>query len=554
MCGIYFYISKQQVPKGFKNIKHRGPDESVVRTFNLDDYKVKLGFHRLAIMDPTHNGMQPFEHDDIFCLINGEIYNYLELKKEIEYNTDYKFQSGSDCEVLLPLFELIHYDVGKLCKKLDGEYTFIILDTKTQKIYMGTDEISVRPLFYYFDEDTFVAGSEIKSFYQPYMKGNIKRLPAGNHLTYDIKTKSLKLGSHMDWYPTRVEKNYEETRDEVFKLLRQSMRMKLMMDREAAFLLSGGLDSSLVCQEATLELRKKDPNYRIRTFTIGLTKKENIKEGRIIPGVELPSDIVASRLVAKSINSIHEELWFSLEEAYNSIEKVVWHAESWDQTSIRASVPMYLGVNEIKKRYPNIAVIFSGELSDELLQGYLYNHECPNPEEGRKDTIRLLSNICYFDGLRADRMVSSASCELRLIFFNKDLLQFILSSNPEYFTPKYSINKVGKPIEKYILRDAIDISVDKLLPQEVIWRTKEALSDATSHKSEWKEYIKERLLFNPINDGISIIDNEEKLYRYYFDKYYSGAEELIPYKWMPNWIIANDPSATVLQVHKELVK
>lgn len=562
MCGIFFYIKKNplaKIPKSFKKIKHRGPDELSIRKFSVNVNGIKntvgIGFHRLAIKDTTHNGMQPFEHDNVFCITNGEIYNYEELKTKL---TDkYKFVSQSDCETILPYFKYVcNESMEQLCKDLDGEYATCIFNTKNNILYVATDALSVRPIFYYDSPDYFILSSEMKAFHNENIGKDIKRLPSGSYMIYDFNDKKLTINDYF-WDNIKFNDyndNYIQVRDTLFKLLKNSVSKKLVMDRDAAFLLSGGLDSSYVAQEATIQLRKLNPNVRLRTFTIGLTSPDNIKDGKIINEINMPSDIIAARKVAKSINSIHEELWFSMEDAFNSIEKVVYHNESWDQTSNRASVPMYLGVQEIKRRYPNIAVIFSGEVSDELLQGYLYNHKCPDAKSGREDMIRLLRNICYFDGLRADRMVSSSSCELRLPFYGNDIINHVLKSNPKFFMPKFSKKIVGKSIEKYILRDAIQNDPDHLMPNEIIWREKEALSDATSFKEEnsWKHYIKTRLLSEREE-----INTEEKYYKYLFNKYYKNSEAIIPYKWMPKFVgmtDKDDPSATVLSFYKDIVK
>ncbi len=583
MCGIYFYIhflrTKGIIPNRILNnlskIKHRGPDETHIRHFSSNTLNVDIttAFHRLAIMDTSHSAMQPFEHDGLFCLVNGEIWNHKEissmlLNKSDETNNLWNPHSYSDCEVILPLFKFYDNDIIELCKHLEGEYAMIIYDSNKDLIYLATDELSVRPLFISINENGMGIASEAKALLDDRCKTTIFRMRGGlccfwslREILFDKHIFNFQFLEYFDWYKNMTissdydststitftlkldsTSSYEQSRKRLSDLLIENVKRKLNSDREYAFLLSGGLDSSAVCALAIKELRKNDPSATIKTFTIGIVdSKDDIKNN-------VPEDIAAARVVAKHIGSEHHELIFTMKEAFEVIPEVVYYLETWDQTTIRASTPMYLGIKKIKELFPNIAIIYSGEVADELLAGYLYNHLSPSPKETRKDAIRLLKEIHKFDGLRADRMVAAHGCELRLPFFSKDLINFMLDTSPEYFDPSSNNN-----IEKYILRDALDritmLDGSSLLPKSILWRTKEAFSDASSHKSSWKDYIK--------NEIKNTSPSEDAWYRYLFNQYYEGYMSLIPHKWMPpiEWCpTATDSSATTLNIHSDLTK
>ena len=566
MCGIFFYahflktngIIPKDIMEMLSKIKHRGPDETQIRHFNSSklDVSITTAFHRLAITDLSHSAMQPFEWKGMFCLVNGEIWNYKTLSLEMKEKSTWNPHSKSDCEVILPLFDHLGKDPELLCKNLDGEYSLVIYDSNTDIIYVGTDELSVRPLFLSLSKKGFGISSESKSLIDNDPNTKILRLPCSSYGKYELSKlitnndKELQFISYFDWDSYLPENNkyniesYNEVKDKLKLGLISSVKKKLYTDRKVGFLLSGGLDSSLVCSIASKLLKDKNPNHKIDTFTIGIVEDINdIKD--------LPEDIESARKVAKYIDSNHHELFFTIKEALNAIPEVIRITESWDETTIRASTPMYLGVHKIKELYPEIAVIFSGEVADELLQGYIYNHLSPSPEEGRKDTIRLLKEIHCFDGLRADRIVASSGCELRLPFFDKFILQHVLESDPKYFDPKEYV------MEKHILRDAF---TDNYLPESILWRTKQALSDASSHNSTWKDSIKEYItsFIDTSKDYSHKLSLEDNWYKSLYNSTYIGYDNLIPHKWLPpkEWCpdMGNDSSATTLDVYKKINK
>jgi len=549
MCGIFACIGCKLDVKSYSNefnkIKHRGPDASKIVKYSLKDCDVIMGFHRLAIMDTSDKGMQPFEYHsktlDLVCICNGEIYNFKELEQELIDAKHIKIGSHSDCEVIAPLFEYLNRDIEKLCNKLDGEFSFIILDKTSQKLYVGSDLIRCRPLFIGTDKNNSIyLSSEMKAISE--LVDKIKPFPPASYWVSDFGFNKFK-----EYYQYEKEEylnvSYETAKNTIRDLLIKSVKMKLQSDREYAFLLSGGIDSSLVCSIAAKLLAPK----RIRTFTMGFT-------------AESP-DILASREVAKHINSIHEEIIVDMTEGVKELDQIIYHNESYDETTCRASTPMKLAVKHIKKKYPEICVIFSGEVSDELLGSYIYFLNSPTPEDHRIEVIRLMKELVYFDGLRADRITSSMSCELRLSFYNKDLIDYIMRLPPKYFWPKNN-----DMIEKKILRDAFTTDIkDEYLPKKLLWRTKHAMSDSTSTgKNSWKDFLKEYTkkqidvkrfkMRNELYPHFTPQTEEEFFYRETFAKYYPDnvCAKTIPHKWLPKWSgNISDSSATFLNIFTE---
>ena len=527
MCGIFLFIGnkpikrKKYLEKLFYKIKHRGPDESRIRYYNSN---VMIGFHRLAIIDPTNSGMQPFEDERYVCLVNGEIYSYKKLIQE--YSLQVK--THSDCEIVLPLF-LKMKSIHSLCNNLDGEFAFIIYDTLEEKVYFGIDEIRARPLFLSVDDEGIYLASEQKA-----TKGVVIPIPSGCCGTIDTGSFNIE---HYYEYNVPICPSIEP-HIILRQYLLENVSNKLNPEREYGFLLSGGLDSSLICGIAA----KMCAPTRIHTFTVGFDKNA--------------SDVIAARKVAENIDSIHTEFIFTYEDGIKMLKSVIYANESWDQTTTRASIPMSLACKAIKKKHPEMAVIFSGELSDELLMGYLDWKSAPSLEEARNHLIKRVKDVTYFDGLRADRTVSSHGMELRLPFFSRKILDFVLSLEPSLLAPSHNNN-----IEKYLLRKAFDGL--NYIPDEILWRTKNAFSDATSiiGKTSWKEALKshaEKEITNSRFNSRNLLypDNtpqtkEDMLYREIFEDFgYSSS--CIPYKWSFAWNDGQtDSSATELKGFKE---
>ena len=545
MCGIFLYNGTIQI-KGKQKIMlsklsdkliHRGPDQKNIKYYSNN---VMMGFHRLAIVDPEPTGLQPFESTNgrFVCITNGEIYNYKKLKEYLS-EEQIEWKTHSDCEVIVHLFDHLFKKHNTkaleiLCRDfLDGEYSLIIYDNETRIVYFATDELSMRPLFIGKSYELgYFLSSEQKAIVEHC--DTITRIKAG---TYGYIDKDIVLQQYFDLATIKVIPcEFNQAVSKLRNLLINSVINKLNPDREFVFLLSGGIDSSLVCSIAAKQLYPT----RIRTFTVGFSLDA--------------TDILAARKVAKHIDSIHTEFICSYQEGIDIIPSVIYHNESWDQTTTRASIPMSLCIKKIKEKHPDVAVIYSGEVADEMLRGYLYNRNCPSLEEGRNDQIFRLENLHTSDGLRADRVCASHSMECRFPFFSKELIKFSLSLPPEYLDPSHN-----KGIEKYLLRMAFN--EDDYLPRDILWRTKNAFSDATSVKSGWKDYLKSycetKITDSRFNKRNMLYEycppqtKEDMYYRELFDE--DGYEAAtIPHKWMPSWcgnII--DSSASTLDLFEE---
>ena len=544
MCGIFFYAGekirggeKKELEKRFASLKHRGPDSSKV-VYLRDN--VMAGFHRLAIVDTSNLGMQPFTQDDFVCVANGEIYNHKQLREQFQLSP----KSESDCEILFLLFlKFFQQDedtaMHKLVSELDGEFTFVIYDIKRQLAYYATDQLRTRPLFMAGTNYGFYFASEQKALLGlnpfPVKPGHFGKISTN---FFDVNSHTLGSQKEEFQYYNFLPLPQEYTEGEISLSLRnfliENVRQKMGADRECGFLLSGGLDSSLVCGIAAKLSRNK-----IRTFTIGFDQNA--------------PDVLAAKKVAEYIGSIHTTYIYSFAEGISVLRDVIGITETWDQTSVRASIPMYLLLSAMKLENPDISVVLSGEISDELLMGYMEWKLSPSLEESKAHSVKRLSDISYFDGLRADRVVSSVGCELRLPFFSKDLLNFVLSLDSRYLDPK---NNGG--VEKYALRRAFD-GLD-YIPQDILWRTKHAFSDATSLPGEksWKDALKtyaEQEITDSRFESRDVLysynppqTKEDMLYREIFDKFGYNPTS-IPYKWLPNWTESiTDASATLLPV------
>jgi asparagine synthase (glutamine-hydrolysing) len=362
----------------------------------------------------------------------------------LNYLTETHTSQGGD---KLTMEHIIH-----LCQQLDGEYAFIIYDTRDDKLFFSVDELRVRPLFLAkgeFNNSMFVCLASEQKALIPFESRILIVEPGTVYSTAPGLGLNISKHYNMMNITPNNDMNIILAAAKLRELIGDSMKRKLNPEREFCFLLSGGLDSSLACGIAAKLLSP----VRIRTFTLGFDVNA--------------SDVVYARKVAKHINSIHRELIFTYSQGEAALSEVIRFNESWDQTTTRASTIMYLGVKEIKKLHPEMAVIFSGEMSDELFMGYMEWKLCSDPIASRNHVIKRLSQISQFDGLRADRMVSSHGCELRLIYFSREILDFTLHLNPELLMP----GKNGG-IEKYLLRFAFK-GLD-VIPEDVLWRTKHA--------------------------------------------------------------------------------
>lgn len=533
MCGIVFvckygqeFTQKEKDTHQImlENLNERGPDDKRYEYIVINSYYLFLGFTRLAIMDTTAGASQPFSSDSGYSICNGEIYNFTELCKE--YNISLK--THCDCEVILPLYDKLE---GKhdFFNKLDAEYAMVIVDTKREKIIASRDEAGVRPLFYGTSGDVIAFASEAKAL----VTMNTV-IPVNPKHIYEINL------SGKDINVSIINRSYEEKKDytdhsieyTIRKLLTEAVAKRLYSDRPIGFFLSGGLDSSLVLSIATHILGKDN----IECFSIGLQNSEDVKYAKM----------VTQHLGIKK----HHCVEFTIEEGIDSIKKVIERIESYDVTTIRASVPQYLLAKYIKNN-TNIKVLLSGEGADELFGSYRYFRDAPTDEEFERESIRLLDNLYMYDNLRSDRTTAGFGLELRVPFLDKRFVSYIKQLSTHYKRNSRNV------MEKLILRKAFD-KEGQYLPNSVLYRSKEAFSDAVSSSDiSWYKSIQKHIEENVSNeeyiyerDKITLNIPETKeayYYRKIFDTLYKYPN-LIAHYWMPKFQKENitDPSATVL--------
>jgi asparagine synthase (glutamine-hydrolysing) len=540
MCGIFCsvskncYINDNELKKHFIKIKHRGPDSSVYKNINN---LVTFGFHRLAIVDPDQKSNQPLELENLTLICNGEIFNHSSLEKEFKLENNLK--TNSDCEIILHLYHLWGGNlkaIKKILERINAEFAFILYDKNINKLFIARDSFGVRPLFWGSNENwdmNYFFSSELKSLG---FLNNVEPFPPGYYMEIDINEKNSKL---YKYYKFPEKKDYTTTIDiakyNINNLLKNAVDIRLMSDRPVGCFLSGGLDSSLV----TALVHKNIPN--INCFSIGL-------EGGV--------DIEAAKKVVKYLGipeSNHHIVNFTVEQGFNCLKDVIYHLESYDITTIRASIPQYLLSKYIKEN-TDIVVLYSGEGSDELFCGYQYSKLAPSLQELEKDSKKLLSELYMFDNLRVDRTTAAFGLEVRIPFLDPLLVNYVLGLPTEY----RSCNP--KLMEKTLLR--YSFKNDKILPNEILYRHKEAFSDAVSStKESWyltltKKYIEPLIsdseLLNAKNKyPFNTPNTKEALYyRNIFTEFYPNRSNIISHIWLPNWTNTNDPSATVLECHK----
>lgn len=529
MCGIFACIKSGaclNISTHFSKIKHRGPDSSTIKEI---DEKVTFAFHRLAIIDPNSKSNQPLYLDNFALICNGEIFNYKQLEKE----NDFKMKTMSDCEIILHLYK--KYGIRKTVNILDAEFAFILYDMKNNTIFAARDPYGVRPLFIGETVDGNIFFSSEAKALTDIDNITIEQVLPGHYIEFAIsKMNNLNYTKYFDIEQKSIEDNKETAMPKINKLFTQAVEKRLMSDRPIGCLLSGGLDSSLVTSIVSRNL----PN--LHCFSIGL-------EGGV--------DIIAAKKVAKFLNipkSKHHIVNFTVEEGMNALKDVIYHLESYDITTIRASTPQYLLAKYIGTN-TDVKVLYSGEGADELFAGYQYSKDAPSAEELHKDSIKLLKELYLYDNLRTDRTTSCWGLEVRIPFLDKEFTKYVLSLDPELIKPSKNI------MEKLLLRDSFK---NGYLPEEILYRPKEAFSDAVSSKEvSWyrtlashidKVITKEELQDAHLKYQFNTPQTKEALfYRNIFCDLFPGRDELIPRYWMPQWqgkIV--DPSATVLKCHQ----
>ncbi len=561
MCGIWALIeknnNKQDISKylaDFWQLKHRGPDNSHFETFN----QVYIGFHRLAIMDTSFKSNQPYVFNDInrtiVFICNGEIYNFQQLDKKYNLNI-----GTSDCMVIPKLYLLAkdnHEWFNMMKNEVKGEFAFVMFEFDNMKqlirYYAGRDMIGIRPLYTVNNNTNYdMFSSEMKGMSSfdgeviEFEPGTIRmidinplfNLSYNNYYQFNMKEDLYNINSNM----TNVDDILPLIRNSVFN----SIKRRLHADRPIAFLLSGGVDSSLVASISARIL-----GTPIRTFCCGIKGS---------------TDMIYAKKVADHIGSNHTEVYFTEEEGLEAIKDVIRTTETWDVTTIRASVGQYL-VSKYISQHTDCKVVLVGEGPDEVCSSYLFNYYAPNGEELNKASKKYVNEIHMYDGRRADRCVSRWGLEARIPLLDPEFISTYWSINSDLRMPKY--NHGSNSMEKYLLRKAFDNTniLFDLLPNDVLWRKKEAFSDGVSSKERsWFQMIQEhidkkfehknyQLPEGILNEVFTPPTKEAHYYLYKFIKNFGKNRiNILPHYWQPMWTNTGskyiDPSARVLNVY-----
>ncbi|NRB22525.1 asparagine synthase B [Shewanella sp.] len=471
MCSIFAILDiksdatqlRQVALEMSKLMRHRGPDWSGI--YSCD--KAVLAHERLAIVD-IDNGAQPLLSSDgnIILAVNGEIYNHKELKAEL--GEKYAYQTNSDCEVILSLYQ--EYGVDFL-DKLNGIFAFVLYD-KTKDLYLiGRDHMGIIPLYTGLDaEGNFYIASEMKAL-MPVCK-TVDVFKPGHYLCNKASATDDGYVQYYqrEWRDFAAVKDNPASIDEIREALEAAVKRQLMSDVPYGVLLSGGLDSSVISAitQTFAKRRIEDDGQsdawwpQLHSFAVGL---------------EGAPDLIAAKKVADAIGTIHHEIIFTFQDGIDAIKDVIYHLETYDVTTIRAATPMYLMARKIKAM--GIKMVLSGEGADELFGGYLYFHKAPNAQAFHEELVRKLDKLFMFDCLRANKSMAAWGLEARVPFLDKEFMDVAMRINPEA-----KMSKDGR-IEKHILRQAFEHK----LPKEVTWRQKEQFSDGVGYS--WIDGLKE---------------------------------------------------------------
>ena len=508
MCGIVcaFNIKgnkdlvRGNVLQMAQKVRHRGPDWSGI----YSSENAILAHERLAIVDPT-SGKQPILSEDGLKVIavNGEIYNHQNLKDS--FATDYNFRTESDCEVILALYEKKGIN---FLNDLNGIFAFALYDSLNDKYIIARDHMGIIPLYMGWDKDgIFYVSSELKSLEGVCDK--IELFPPGHYL--ESSSTDLKKWYNPEWVSYDHVKDSETSIKAIHDSLSAAVKRQLMSDVPYGVLLSGGLDSSI-----TSALAKKFASKRIES---------NDKQDAWWPqlhsfsvGLEDAPDLKAARIVADHIGTIHHEINFTVQEGIDAIRDVIYHLETYDITTIRASTPMYLIARAIKSL--GIKMVLSGEGADELFGGYLYFHKAPNAKEFHEETVRKLDKLHQYDCLRANKSLAAWGIEGRVPFLDKEFIDVAMNINPED-----KMIKNGR-IEKWVLREAFK----DYLPESVLWRQKEQFSDGVGYSwiDSLKDLVSKEVSDHDLENASKIFsintprNKEEYYYRSIFSDHFSS--------------------------------
>ena len=549
MCGIFAVINHDAVhldiiEEGFQNGKNRGPEFSKLDD-SFNENGIIFGFHRLAINGLNEESNQPFIIDNIVLICNGEIYNYKELYTYMGVLP----KTGSDCEVIIHLYN--KYGIQQTLNMLDGVFSFVLYDIQHNKIYVARDPLGVRPLYQFINQqnDIFGFASELKCLHKMYYTSAsssiIHQFTPGTYSSFElILNRWHLLEMNTPYFKLQFSHSFlcGDFFSNISKYLNEAVIKRcLTTERPIACLLSGGLDSSLIAALVNNFYNLHHMPNKLETYSIGLQNSEDLKYAKI---------------VADYLGTNHTEIIVTEEEMFHAIPEVIHNIESYDTTTVRASIGNYLLGKYIRKN-SEAKVIFNGDGSDELFGGYLYMNKCPDDIEFDKETRRLLTDIHLFDVLRSDKSISSHGLEPRTPFLDRSFVNYILSI-PPYFRN----HKNYKKCEKYILRESFttehfrDCESKSILPDIILWRKKEAFSDGvSSHGRSLFQILQEQISnhLNTIENTTTYtpcINTEKHYYTKLFRESYPNCLDIVPYLWMPKYTNATDPSARTLTFYE----
>ena len=589
----YSYIERYKKPTpNTSPLKHdiKCPNCNHKIPFSKSPMSIVLGFHRLAINGLSAGSHQPFEIDGCILVCNGEIYNYRNLALE----NHVKLLTESDCEIIIHLYRL--YGIEYTLHLLDGVFAFILYDTFLDKVFVARDPYGVRPLYIKNSSNaslkvnilnnvgTICFASEMKSLYDLYNNNEelqlISQFPPAHYMIIDMNYSNFSGGNNkimnslhkysefpcrqMSYLLNTVDDeiinndsmklcynkyNFSHLNDHICHYVNSAVKKRVIRttERPIACLLSGGLDSSIICALVNKYYTLYNNGKKLETYSIGLPNSVDLKYARI---------------VANHLDTDHHEIVISEDDFFNAIPEVIKTIESYDTTTVRASVGNYLVAKYIKE-HSTAKVIFNGDGADELMGGYLYMWKAPSAMEFDNECRRLLRDIYTFDVLRSDKCVSSHGLEPRTPFLDKKWVEFYLTISRDIRCHGLQTDPDIR-CEKFLIRNAFSNVEPDLLPREVLWRTKEAFSDGVSSQSRsWYSIIDEKInaLYNEcpeLQEALNeYMHNSVKLhnkpttlehcyYRYLYDIDYRGTDHLIPYFWLPKYVEAKDASARTL--------
>jgi asparagine synthase (glutamine-hydrolysing) len=543
MCGITAVVNSKADPQELRRrlvalssrLRHRGPDWNGV-VIQTGTQVNGLAHERLAIVD-VNTGAQPLRNEagNIALTVNGEIYNH-ELLEAEQLKHKHTFATRSDCEVIVHMYE----EIGDgLVDLLQGDFAFVLCDDT--KFLAARDPIGVCPLYYGHGADgSLWFASELKALKDECTE--FHEFPPGHF--YSEKSGGLRRYYNPPWWDEAIIPTARPALDVLRTALEDAVVRRMMCDVPYGVLLSGGLDSSLVASIASRHAEKRVEDHertkawwpRLHSFCIG---------------IDGAPDLIAARDVAGFLGTVHHEFHFTVQEGIDALPSVIWHLETYDVTTIRASTPMFFLSRRIKAM--GVKMVLSGEGSDEVFGGYLYFHRAPNKDEFHKETVRRVKNLHYFDCLRANKSTMAWGVEVRVPFLDKKFLDVAMGIDPEM---KLCGN--GK-IEKYLIRSAFDTKENPYLPDSVLWRQKEQFSDGVGYS--WIAGLKEHAEHQVSDEQFALRKEkypvntpetkEAFFYRSIFEQMFPEDSSIkTVYNWTPTWSSSSDPSGRVQQVHQ----